>query len=435
MNLLLVAVLILLTALLLGMGLMSYALYALLGLLLLSRFLSRSWAEDLEVERSCSQLQAEIGEQVVVTLRVTHRGHWPIPWVLLEDLLPRRALMFSPPHLALEGERIRLVTMAPGSEHLVRYELTCNRRGYYQLGPLVMETGDLFGLHRKFRILSEPQYLVVYPKVLPLRGYEISSRRPIGEVRMSYRLYEDPTRNAGVREYYPGDPLNRVHWGATARTGVLHSKVYEPSTVAGATLLVDFHRRSYPEQDEPVRSELAVTAAASIANALYELGQQVGLVTNGRDAADRIRHEGYSLEHHHRELARERASMMAASDRLAPQVVGTRRGADQLNRIVELLARVELTDGLRLPELIGETSARMPRDAAVIAIVSHLEERDAIALGNLRRQGFAVSVILNLHDNWRFADAAGPLLAQRLPVHHLRSEEDIVSVCLQTVVS
>ena len=126
---------------------------------------------------------------------------------------------------------------------------------------------------------------------------------------MSYRLYEDPTRISGVRAYERGDPLNRVHWRATARTGVLHSKVYEPSTVIGATLLLEFHTAAHEKKHEPHRSELAVTAAASIANAVYLLNQQIGLVTNGRDAADRVRHEGWAHDHRSRVEALASASV------------------------------------------------------------------------------------------------------------------------------
>ena len=72
-------------------------------------------------------------------------------------------------------------------------------RGYYQVGPMVLETGDLFGLHRRFRIVTDPVYILVYPKVIPLPGYDIASRRPIGEIRLTHRLFEDPTRIAGVR--------------------------------------------------------------------------------------------------------------------------------------------------------------------------------------------------------------------------------------------
>ena len=41
----------------------------------------------------------------------------------------------------------------------------CNRRGYYQIGPLVLETGDLFGLHRRYRVATEPHFLLVFPQV------------------------------------------------------------------------------------------------------------------------------------------------------------------------------------------------------------------------------------------------------------------------------
>ena len=169
--------------------------------------------------------------------------------------------------------------------------MKCNRRGYHQIGPLVVETGDLFGLHRRYRVLTSPHFLLVYPEVVPLEGFELASRRPIGEVRISHRLYEDPTRIAGVRRYEAGDPLNRIHWRATARTGQFHQKIYEPSCIVGATLVLDFHQAAFDPHHEPYRSELAVTAAASLANAVYEMDQQIGLVTNGRDAADRIREE------------------------------------------------------------------------------------------------------------------------------------------------
>src|SRR5262249_18531285 len=182
------------------------------------------------------------------------------------------------PRLKVIGKRIIARGLRPRAEVKLSYELRCKGRGYFQIGPLVMESGDLFGLYRRYHIAAEPDYLLVYPKVIPLQGYDIASRRPIGDIRLMHRLFEDPTRIAGVRPYQAGDPLSRVHWRATARTGLLHSKIYDPSTVAGATLVLDFHVGSYHRQGEPFRSELAVTAAASLANAVYEMGQQVGLV-------------------------------------------------------------------------------------------------------------------------------------------------------------
>jgi uncharacterized protein (DUF58 family) len=298
---------------------------------------------------------------------------------------------------------------------------------------LVAETGDVFGLYRRYRVLSEPTLLMVLPEVVPLQGFDIASRRPIGEVRMSYRLFEDPTRTAGVRAYQAGDPLNRIHWGATARTGELHSKIYEPSTIAGATLLLDFHERSFAAEDEPVRSELAVTATASIAGAIYQMGQQIGLVTNGRDAADRIRTEGWRHEQLFSRRAAQATGMKEKSDRLRPVVVPTRRSGLQLNDILRTLARVEKTDGLTFSQLVLEAASDLPQSATVIAILTRVTPEAAISLGNLRRRGLAVSAILNIFDDQRFAEASAYLLSEGVETRHLKDRASIPRVCMNCV--
>ena len=280
---------ILVVAVVFDLGLLACAMLALLGLMLISRFLARSWITNLEATRECNRTEAEVGQTIAFVITVSNRGRLPVAWVLVEDMLPRGAIISRPPRIVVKGHRLAVAMLGPHGRKTLNYQLHFAMRGYYQVGPLVLETGDLFGLHRRFRIVTEPVYIMVYPKVVPLPGYDMASRRPIGEIRLTHRLFEDPTRIAGVRHYQPGDPLNRVHWAATARTGVLHSKVYDASTIAGATIVLDFHRDSYPAQNEPGRSELAVTDRGGAGQRGGLMGQPIGLITNGRDAADRIR--------------------------------------------------------------------------------------------------------------------------------------------------
>jgi uncharacterized protein (DUF58 family) len=420
-------------AILLDLGLLAYALYSLLGAILLSRWLADRWSGHLLATRQTNRDRAKIGDSVAVVIVLENR-HWlPIPWLLLEDLLPRRALIHNPPNLQVTGRRLQLASFRGRARKTITYQLKCHCRGYFQLGPLVAETGDVFGLYRRFRVLSEPNFLLVYPDVVPLTGFDIASRRPIGEVRMSHRLFEDPTRIAGVRGYQSGDPLNRIHWRATASTGLLHSKVYEPSTIAGATILLDFHAESFDAKDEPVRSELAVTAAASIAGAIAEMGQQVGLITNGRDAADRIRREGWSHEQLRTRREAQAAGMREESSRLQPVIVPTRRSNSQLGLILETLARVEKTDGLNVSHLVRETASRMPQSATVIAILTKVTTETAIALGGLRRRGIMVTAIVNVHEPHDFARVAGPLAAERIEIRQLRDRAAIPTICSRLV--
>jgi uncharacterized protein (DUF58 family) len=428
------AIVLLLAALVLQSGLLAYAMYVLLAVMVISRLLARSWLGKVTASRTCDHLTAEIGDEVDVEIAIANSGWLPVPWVLLEDMLPRQALAQRPPRVYVKGKRLQIRMLRGGKEVTLSYQVRCAMRGYYQIGPLVMESGDLFGLHRRYRVDAEPHFLLVYPKAIPLQGYDLASRRPIGDIRLTHRLYEDPTRIAGVRPYEIGDPLNRVHWRTTARTGLLHSKVYEPSSLAGATLVLDFHQASYHRRGEPQRSELAITTAASLANAVYQLGQQVGLVSNGRDAADRIRLEGWEHDFRTRQAARQQSSMAERSERLQPLIIETRRGVQQFQRIRELLARLELTDGLTAAELITETASRLPRDATVVAILGDVPVEAALALGNLRRQGLAVSVVLIALDEERLEKAYGRVLAEGImDVRPLRDQAGIPELCRQQV--
>ena len=57
--------------------------------------------------------------------------------------------------------------------------------------------------------------------------------------------------------------------------------------------------------------------------------------------------------------ARRQSAMAERSERLQPLVVETRRGVQQFQRIREVLARLELTDGLTATQLIIETASRL----------------------------------------------------------------------------
>ncbi len=402
---------------------------AMLTTFYLAKRFSERWAESISVERSMSKREAQIGERVQVGLKLSNQSSWWVPWVLAEDLLPKR--MMSPPisGLKLIGTTTKLLFFASKQQRVLVYDLLALRRGFFRIGPTLVETGDLLGLHRKHRILSESNYLLVYPKIIPLEGVEIATKRPMGDMRVHDRILEDPTQMVGIRAYRAGDPLNRVHWKATARTGTLHSRVFQPTSMQGAMIVLDMHRDSNPERHEPVRTDLAVTMAASIAHALYSMGQPFGLITNGRDAAERFSFQEMSGEFSDRTTIQSAAGSERKLDRLRPIVHAAGTGPELFLEIHRTLARVERTDGLRLEELIAETESRMPRQLSVLFIVQSVDDSMALSMGLLRKRGFSVSVILNRHPLDSMEDAAASLIAQRLPVYPLGGEESIPSVC------
>jgi hypothetical protein len=104
----------------------------------------------------------------------------------------------------------------------------------------------------------------------------------------------------------------------------------------------------------------------------------------------------------------------------------------QFQRILEALARQELTDGLTAAQLIAETASRLPRDATVVALLADVSVETALALGTLRRQGFAVSVVLIALDDEE--KGYGRLLAEGImDVRQLRNEAGLPDLCQRQV--
>ena len=396
-------------------------------------FLTKIWSTATVASRQGGDTELTAGSTHEVVITVTNQSKLPVLWLLVEDLLPAKAMSYDPPRLQVSGDRIRLLMMWGQATRKLKYQIGCNRRGYFQVGPTILETGDMMGLYRRYRAGNHPQYVTVLPRVVPLATYEIGSRRPIGEIRMRESIMDDPTRLRGIRQWEPGDPMRSVHWSATARTGTLHSKVYEPSSIIGATLIMDLHQRTTPKRHEPVRSDLAITAAASIATALHESNEPVGIATNARDAADRIRQEGWQGDHRVRGLAQAAASMLDESERLRPIILAPARGPNHLREIIRTLARLEITDGLTFSELLVECESQLSAETTLLVILQQAEPETIAALIGLQRRGRAVAVIINTHDINDYSSIAGPLIASRIPTFHLASADAISDVCRQTL--
>jgi len=417
--LLVAAVGFLFAAVVMQLSFFAFALYALGAVSLVAYLMTWSALDGLQAERHTSARDAEIGEDLIVTVAVRNNKALPTIWLVTEDMVPRG--------LEVAGTWARAVLLMPFAATRLQYRLRCARRGYFRVGPVLFETGDFFGLNRRFATGANAHYVTVYPRVVPLQKYGIPTSRPMGETVVKRRLVEDLTRLAGVREYRTGDPLRRIHWKATARTGRLHSRVYEYSTMIGANIILDFGRGSW--QDGPERAELAVTAAASIAAHLTDRKQQVGLVTNGGDASDIMPRETERLTAPTRPRIYQMLVDREQTDRLTPVRIPVRRGEHNLRLIMRSLARLRLSDALTFRQLIEEEYEGWPREATVLAIVPGVSRELFARLAVLRSSGFTVAVMI-IDNESNYGRVRGMLEAEGILPMHVRSEVELGAVGL-----
>ena len=177
------------------------------------------------------------------------------------------------------------LTLAPFERVRRHYRLPCRRRGAYDFGPVVIRWRDAFGLTSRDADLTGREAFVVYPRTVPVVAPPAASRQLLGDRVRPRALLTDPTRLAGVRPFVTGDSIRRVHWGATARTGVVQVRRDDPT--AGRRLWIVVDVETAPEDqwwsagDTDMHETLAIVAA-SIASWAIRSGTSVGISANGR---------------------------------------------------------------------------------------------------------------------------------------------------------
>jgi uncharacterized protein (DUF58 family) len=226
-------------------------------------------------------------EQIDLKVEVENRKLLPISWLRVQDdwdraVGPVDEELLAPSHLKDRGFLTNIFSLRWYEKARRSYSLLLRKRGIYSIGPARLDTGDLFGIFEKAKEVGPNHFLTVFPTLLPFSKIEFPAEDPFGDRRSRKRLFEDPNRPMGVREYRPEDSFRKVHWPATARTGQLQVNVYQPTT--GQVMMVCMNVSTFARHWEGVYPELLeylIKVAATLINEGIREGYKVGLVANG----------------------------------------------------------------------------------------------------------------------------------------------------------
>jgi uncharacterized protein (DUF58 family) len=369
-----------------------YILYVFFGLYLLSRWWVRRAMEQLRFRRTLATQRAFLGERVPVEVEVWNSGFLPVPWVHLRENLPV--------DLRVPSSIQRVISLLPRERETIRFDLHGWRRGYYDIGPLSCRGGDLFGVTEVVRQSAAEDHLIVYPKIIPLPNLALPSLSPFGTLPSQQRLFEDPTRVMGVRDYQAGDSPRRIDWKTSAVVGRLQVRRYQPAISVQAFIMLNLNTTEYSRRGRFVAPELAIVVAASIANQLNEQRQAVGLATNGADPL------AASSEH----------------PSLPP-----RKGRGHLMSCLDLLARVKVTDtseALRFTTLLRQASLGLSWGSTLVIVTGQEDDSLMPTLVHLRRRGF-LAVLLLVDRGADFDRAKARAQQIGVPAYRIAREQDL----------
>jgi uncharacterized protein (DUF58 family) len=185
------------------------------GVVLVAALLSRWNVRGVEAAARHAPVLVTAGEPLGCSLEVRNTG------------LLARHLLEVEDRFAGDTGRAVVLRVRRGEPEIVRYVIENPRRGIYEGGETVVESGAPFGLFYGRRRGWTASDTVVYPRTFRVAGLPPSA--------VADAAWEDKSESStlhrghggefwGVREYRPGDPARLVAWKRSAR-GLLTGKL------------------------------------------------------------------------------------------------------------------------------------------------------------------------------------------------------------------
>jgi uncharacterized protein (DUF58 family) len=222
-----------------GLRLLYYLAYVLFAVLLAAFVWAQFSKRGLRVRRSVEPAQAQVGGTVQETIEIENLSWLRKLWLEVRD------------RSTLPGHHVGAVVSLKGrAAKRWRVRTLCTHRGLYRLGPTAILTGDPFGLFMTGRVFDSGAELLVYPAIVPLQHFGLPFGELPGGGRTERRAFHSTPNAAGIRDYLPGDPMNRIHWPVSARAQKLMVKEFELDPTADLWLVVDLHGGVHVSADD-----------------------------------------------------------------------------------------------------------------------------------------------------------------------------------------
>ena len=343
----------------------------------------------LRVTRQTRSRRAQVGLPIEEAFRVRNTGALPKLWLEVLDASD------------LPGHRASHVAndIPANTEYAWSIRTYCLERGRYRLGPITLTSSDPFGLFGVKRVLSHTTNVVIYPATFTLRSFPMPVGTLPGGDALRRRTHQITANASGIREYYPGDGFNRIHWPSTARKGRLLVKEFELDPMSDVWIILDMNAKVHygdrhvdvskvseqaggrraPKFEMPASTEeYAVSIAASIAQHFLRNNQALGLAAAGQRW----------------------------------EVVQADRGERQVIKILETLSVLRAEGGIPLHELLYRETSSLPRGTTVIIVTPSVNVRWARTARHLATTGLRVVAVLIDPETFGGEPGAGQVAAE-----------------------
>lgn len=152
------------------------------------------------------------------------------------------------------------------------------KRGYYEIKKADVKAYDFFFHSMGYAEYKENTVLYVYPAQVDTRRLDIVCTAISGSILVQNQLFPDPFEFAGIREYQPTDPMNRMNWKASMRMGTLMVNQFDSTTNLDLAIIFDVEDSHIWKED--ILVEETIRIVSSLAARLVQARMPVELYSN-----------------------------------------------------------------------------------------------------------------------------------------------------------
>lgn len=251
-----------------------------------SALYSRNWEKGLAVQVKFSDRLVEEDEAFQVIETVENRKRLPLPSLTVKfstsSGLDVSGLIRDENANISDKFYYSDVVPAMGNRHITRkIKCAARKRGVYSIDEVFLSCENLLISEDMHDIRSNEANLLVYPGHLNRFGFSLPFRTLIGDIVTRFNLIEDPFEFRGIREYAPGDSMNRINWKASARTEEYVVNQFHQTIAKSAVIAVNCSQPTARFEDMLLEESFRLMVSA--AEELLKLGFSVKVISNGRN--------------------------------------------------------------------------------------------------------------------------------------------------------
>lgn len=250
------------------------------------KYYEKHWKDKLSASVYFETDYINEGENGHICEELINDKALPLPAVNVKFELDKSVFYEDSRNIVVSDKQYRsdLMTLGSHKKILRRFKVNFTKRGVYSIETVSMNTIDPVSEYLYIEQFPSKSTIYVYPAYSRYKELLAPFSRIMGEALKNRFILEDPFEFKGIRNYTTSDPMKKINWSATAKTGNLKVNSYYDTTSRHVTIFLDITTTNVWKKYDQMEEAIRITR-----NLMEELVRNkipVQIITNARDCLE-----------------------------------------------------------------------------------------------------------------------------------------------------